>query len=337
MKAVVIKKANDISLMDVKFPELKQDCARIKVKACAICATDLELIDGNIPAKYPIIPGHEWSGIVDSVSDVKYEHWLGKRVTGSNDISCLSCDECRKGNIRYCKEFQEIGFKADGGYAEYLIVPAYNLCEIPDSLPFVNAALCEPLGVAVGILEKAQARLMDTLLIFGSGSIGLCILTAAKAMGLNKIVVCAKSEKRLDIAKKMGAFEVIATDKQNIFEQMEKLHPEGTDIVCDATGTEECITNGIKLTKKGGTFVLAGYGQGRIIKLRIDDIHVNNIKVVGAGNNWNVHKRAVDLMRSGLVDLSPLITKKISLEQYKEGFEAARNRPEGFVKAVFML
>lgn len=337
MKAIVVEKANKVILKEVPIPNPDKGYARIKVSACAICATDLELIGGNIPANYPIIPGHEWSGVVDAVSDDSYSDWLEKPVTGSNDISCLTCDECKRGNIRYCKSFEEIGFRRNGAYAEYLTVPVHNLVEIPEGISFEEAALSEPLAVAIGVLEKAQARLGETLLIFGAGSIGLCILVVAKAMGLNKITVCASSQNRLDIAKKMGAFRTLASNNTNIIEEMKKIHPDGTDIVCDATGMEECIVNGIKLTRKGGRLLLAGYSRGKSMNIRIDDIHVNNIKVIGAGNNWNVHKKAVALMESHAVDISMLITERIQLHQYKYGLELARTRPFGFVKAVFVL
>ncbi len=337
MKAVVIERPGVMTLQEVATPEPPAGFVRVKVKSAAICATDLEVLDGNIPANYPLIPGHEWSGIVDSVGSEKDAHWIGKRVIGSNDVVCLTCDACRSGNWRYCKEFEEIGFKRNGAYAEYVIVPAYGLCELPDSVSFDHAALCEPLGVALGTLEKANAKCGDTCLIYGAGSIGLCMLAAAKARGMQKIVVCASSERRLEDAKKMGAYAVIATSKQDILEEMPKLHPGGTDVIIDATGIEECLQNCLKLAKKGGTVALAGYGRGKMMSIRVDDIHVNNLHVVGAGNNWNMHKKAVSYMAEGLVDIEGFVSKKLTLEEFAEGIEMARTRPQGFIKAVFQL
>ena len=336
MKAVVIKEPGNISLQNVDIPEPGPDFVRIKVKAAAICATDLEVLDGNIPANYPLTPGHEWSGIVDAVGSEKYSHWLGKRVIGSSDVVCLSCEACRSGNWRYCKEFEEIGFRRNGAYAEYAIMPAYGLCELPENVSFEEGALCEPLGVALGTLEKAGAKLGQTCLIIGSGSIGLCMLAAAKAMGMKEIVVCAASDRRLHIAKKLGASHVIATKDVNLMEVMKEIHPSGTDVVIDCTGIEECIQMSLKLAKKGGVVALAGYGRGKIMNIRIDDIHINNLKVVGAGNNWNKHQAALTLMTDGLVDLKPCISAKISLEEYDKGLEMARKRPSGFVKAIFV-
>ena len=335
MKAVVIRKPGSVSLEQVDIPEPPAGFVRVKVKAAAICATDLEVLDGNIPANYPLIPGHEWSGIVDTAGSEEDAAWIGKRVIGSNDVVCLKCEACRSGEWRYCKEFEEIGFRRSGAYAEYVIVPAYGLCELPENVSFVHGALCEPLGVALGTLEKAGAKFGDTCLIIGAGSIGLCMLAAAKAMGMKKIVVCAATGKRLKIAEKMGASYTIATKEQDLIEMMKKIHPNGTDVVIDATGMEECIQKCLKLARKGGTVALAGYGRGKIMRIRMDDIHINNLRVIGAGNNWNQHKKAAALMAEGLVDIEHFATDLIQLEEYEKGFELARKRPEGFLKAVF--
>lgn len=336
MKAVVIEKPGSVMLTEKPVPNPPAGFVRVKVQAAAICATDLEVLDGNIAANYPLTPGHEWSGIVDEVGSDSDRHWIGKRVVGSSDVVCLTCEACRSGNWRYCKDFEEIGFRRDGAYAEYVIVPAYGLCELPDHVSFVHGAFCEPLGVALGTLEKTGAKFGDTCLIMGAGSIGLCLLAAAKAMGLSKIVVCATSQKRLGAAKKLGAAYTIATKEQDLMEEMKKIHPNGTDVVIDATGIEECITQALKLARKGGTVALAGYGRGKTMQIRIDDIHVNNLRVIGAGNNWNQHQKAVNLMADGLVDIECFATNRIRLEDYEEGLRLARTRPEGFVKAVFV-
>ena len=337
MKAVVIKEPGKVSLAQVEIPKPQPGFVLVKVKAAAICATDLEVLDGNIPANYPLTPGHEWSGIVEEVGSVEDRHWIGKRVIGSNDVVCLKCDACRSGNWRYCKDFEEIGFRRNGAYAEYVVVPAYGLCELPENVSFIHGAFCEPLGVALGTLEKAEAKFGDTCLIMGAGSIGLCMLAAAKAMGMKKIVVCASTEKRLKIAKEMGAYATIATKDCDLLEEMKRIHPGGTDVIIDATGIESCIQQCLKLARKGGTVALAGYGRGKIMNIRIDDIHINNLRVIGAGNNWNQHKKAVSLMGDGLVNIEHFATDLLSLEEYEKGLELARKRPEGFVKAVFLL
>ncbi|MBE6702234.1 MAG: hypothetical protein E7585_02335 [Ruminococcaceae bacterium] len=335
MKAVVVKKPGEVVLCEMQKPEPPAGFARIKVKAAAICATDLEVIDGNIPASYPLIPGHEWSGIVDAVGDPADAYWLGKAVIGSSDVVCLKCAACRSGNWRYCKEFEEIGFRRDGAYGEYLLAPVYGLCEKPEHIPFENAALCEPLGVALGTLKKVDASFGQSLIIYGAGSIGLCMLAAAKAMGLGKTLVIATTPARLEIARQMGADYTIASRERDVMTEVRQIFPEGADIVVDATGIEECIQNSLKMAKKGGAVALAGYGRGKQMNIRMDDIHINNLRVIGAGNNWNQHATAMRLMAEGKVDLTPFISARISREEFEKGLEMARKRPAGFVKAIF--
>ena len=336
MKAVIVKKPGDVALIEAPLPVPPAGFARIFVKAAAICATDLEVVDGNIPANYPLIPGHEWSGIVDAVGDPADENWIGKSVIGSSDVVCLKCEACRSGNWRYCKQFEEIGFRRNGAYGEYFLAPVYGLVEKPDHVPFDVAALCEPLGVALGTLKKADAAFGQSLVIYGAGSIGLCMLAAAKAMGLGTTVVIATSTARLSVAREMGADYVIASREQDPLAEVKRLFPEGVDLVVDATGIEECIQNSLKMARKGGTVALAGYGRGKEMCIRMDDIHINNLRVVGAGNNWNQHKTALDLMACGKVDLTPFISAKITREEFQKGLDLARNRPVGFVKALFV-
>jgi 2-desacetyl-2-hydroxyethyl bacteriochlorophyllide A dehydrogenase len=252
---------------------------------------------------------------------------------------CLKCEACRSGNWRYCKSFREIGFRGNGAYAEYICVPAYGLCELPDTVSFHEAAMAEPLGVALGTLEKSGAAFDDSVLIIGAGSIGLCMLAVAKAMGLKNVAVAAYSEKRLEIAESMGAFATIATSKEDIFAKMAKYHPEGSDIVIDCTGMESCIQDSLKLAKKGGAVVLAGYGRGKIMNIRMDDIHINNLRVIGAGNNWNKHKQAVSLMERGAVDMKKMITEKLPLEDYARGIAMARMvlRSDGPSEAAMIM
>ncbi|MBE6614627.1 MAG: hypothetical protein E7631_04900 [Ruminococcaceae bacterium] len=335
MRAVVIEQPGVMQLKNVPVPEPVKGFVRVKVASCAICATDLEVIDGRIAARYPLIPGHEWSGVVDAVGEGVDESWIGKRVIGSNDVVCCTCDACRSGNWRYCREFKEIGFKQDGAYAEYVQVPAYGLYELPESVSFAEAALCEPLGVAIGTMKKTGVVFGQTALIMGAGSIGLCMLEICRVMGLRKITVCDLLEDRLAIAAERGAYRTVCSGKEDVLTAAGSVCPEGYDVVIDATGIEECIVNCIRLTKKGGVLALAGYGRGKIMNIRIDDIHVNNIRMVGAGNNWNHLKLALELMEDGMVDMKPMISEQISLEDFEKGIDLVRRRPGRFVKALY--
>ena len=335
MKCVVIEAPHRVMLTERELSPLAAGFARIKVMAAAVCATDLEVVDGNIAANYPLTPGHEWAGVVTEVAEPSCTHWIGKRVTGSNDVFCGHCEACRSGNWRYCKDFEEIGFKRNGAYAEYIDVPVYGLVELPDDLPFTHAALAEPLGVALGTWEKIAPRCGGTCTVFGAGSIGLCCLAVAKAMGMSRIVVIDRNPDRLAVARRLGAWATVDTSAEDLYAAMRTYHPDGSEYIIEATGAEECIANSLKLCKKGGYVALAGYGRGKTMSIRMDDIHINNLHVIGAGNNWNQHQRAIRMMAEGAVDMEPFVSETLALEDFMKGLEDARNRPGGFIKALF--
>ena len=335
MRCVVVEEPKKVRLAERELSPLAPGFARIRVKAAAICATDLEVVDGNIAANYPLTPGHEWAGIVAEVADEAYADWVGKRVTGSNDVSCGVCEACRSGNWRYCPQFEEIGFKRHGAYAEYIDVPAYGLVELPADLPFTHAALAEPLGVALGTWEKLAPQYGKTCTVFGAGSIGLCCLAVAKAMGMRRIVVVDLNPERLEVARELGAHFTVDPAREDLFAVMKKYHPEGTDYIIEATGVESCISAALKLCRKGGYVALAGYGRGKTMSIRMDDIHINNLHVVGAGNNWNQHQKAIRMMAEGAVDMTPFVSETLDLSEFQKGLDDARARPGRFIKALF--
>lgn len=337
MKAVVIERPNVSSYREVEIPELKPGFARVHVRTCAICATDLEAFHGGIATNYPLIPGHEWAGRVVAVADKEYENWVGKKVTGSNDVTCNHCEACKKGEWRYCKEFKEVGFKLNGAYADYVDVPERGLVEIPDYIPYEVACLAEPLGVAFGTLFKSHLKEGERLTIYGPGPIGLCVLVTAKSLGAKDIIVIGRGESRLAMAKKLGADHVFSSKDGDPVEYVRSIHEDGSDLVIECSGAAPCYEQAIHSARKGGTITLAGYGKGAIIPIRIDDIHINNLKLVGAGNNWNMHGKAVEFLKDYYKTMELFVSKKLDLSQYQEGLKMVAERKDGFLKAVFEI
>ncbi len=335
MKALVLSAPNKLELQEVPTPRPQPGWALVKVMAAAVCATDLELIQGSIGGGiYPLIPGHEWSGVVETVADQAHSHWVGKRVVGSNDVVCHHCPECMAGNLRYCPDFKEIGFLLNGAYAQYLCVPVQNLVELPDSISFIHGALLEPLGVGVGCAEKGGIRPGDTLTVIGAGSIGLNIVAAAKAMGATKIIMAAQTRHRAQFAYAAGAHTFVATGEENLQEVVAKLHPGGSQVVVDATGIESCIVDCLSIGRPGARIVLAGYGRLKSMSIVIDHIHMNNYQLIGAGRNWNVLSRSLALLQDGLVSVEPYATHILPMQDYQQAFALAHTRPQGFVKAI---
>lgn len=334
MKAVVVQAPHQYEVKDIAIPQPPEGWARIRLLTAAFCATDLEVLSGEIKARYPVTPGHEWCGVVESVNGGDAS-WIGKRVVGSNDVCCLTCAACRSGLWRNCKQFGEIGFAYDGGFAEYMVVPQYVLRELPENVSDVQGALLEPLGVALGTMEKAQAGLGDSLLILGAGSIGLNMLAVGRAMGMLNITVVERSGGRLPIAQKMGADHVIASKDCDLRAELKKIYPDGPDVIVDCTGSEECVQLALEIAPKLGRVALAGYGRGRDMRLHFDDMHIKDLRVVGTGNNWNVVDKAIRLVAAGRIDTELLATNFAPIDDFAAVAEMAKKRASGFVKAVF--
>lgn len=337
MKAVVIKGPGQVELTEKPLPVPPPGWARIKVKAACVCATDLEVVDGKIPCNYPLTPGHEWSGVVDAVGLEQDGNWVSKRVVGSNDICCLVCEECRSGNWRNCASFREIGFRADGAYAEYMLVPVYALYELPEEISYIQGAMIEPLGVGLGTIDKAGLKLGETVTVIGTGSIGLNIIAVARAAGAGRIIAAASSSRRLEFAKLAGAARTVATSEEDLETVVKQLHQGGSDVICEATGAMECLEVSMKIAKKSGRILLAGYSGQKTINFMPNLIHVPNLKLIGAGNNWNMVSRCIRLLQYGLVDNSKFATHFFCLQDYKEALDMTRTRPEGFLKSVFLF
>jgi len=284
MKALQIKQPDVKALCALPDPEPEEGWARIKVKAAGICRTDFELLSGTIAEHYPLTPGHEWSGVVDKVGSSADKGWLGRRVTANNEVTCLKCHYCRRGQWRSCSQFRQIGFQLPGAYAEYLLAPVYNLCELSESVSFEQGALLEPLGVGLAIAEMAGARLGTTAVILGVGPIGLSCLAAFKAAGARRILCLDRQPHRLALAKSWGALAAVE-DLQELQRLSEQFYAHGADVVVDATGSPEMLQVAISLVRFGGACVLAGFDGNRTTPFRPDSIHVRNIRLFGAGNN----------------------------------------------------
>jgi len=334
MRALVASGPDKYALCEVPKPSPAPGWALIRVLTAAFCATDLEVLCGGIPARYPIIPGHEWCGVVESVNDAGAE-WVGKTVVASNDVCCLTCPACRSGLWRNCPSFGEIGFAYDGAYAQYLCVPVYALRELPATVSPIQGAMLEPLGVALGTLDKVGAKLGETLLILGAGPIGLNMLAAGKAAGMRRIAVVDRISGRLERAVAMGAPYTLNGSAGNMASELQKIYPNGPDIVIECTGSEECLGLALSIAPKSGRVALAGYAGGRSMTVRIDDVHVKNLHVVGSGNNWNVLDRCIDLVADGVVSTECLCTELTTLARFDDVVKIAMERLEGYIKTVF--
>jgi threonine dehydrogenase-like Zn-dependent dehydrogenase len=336
MRAIRFEQPGKVSLVEFPDPEPVAGWARIRIQAAAICMTDFELLRGRHTVEYPLTPGHEYCGVVDRVGLPSDEVWLGRKVVADNEITCLKCGFCRRGEWRRCPQYRQIGFGPSGGYAEYVVAPVHNLHLLADTISFEQGAILEPLGVGIAVASIAGARLGSTASILGMGPIGLNCLAVLKASGARRILCLDMQPRRLALAKSWGAWEV-AEDPEHLEALTKTLHPEGTDIVIEASGYAPLVALGISLTRFGGSLVLAGYCKQEALPIMPDAVQGPNRRVLGAGNNAGFIEPAALAAGDGVLSTKEMITHRFRLEDFRQAFSEEQVTAGDYIKGVFVF
>ena len=209
MKAAVFYGKGDIRVDEhYPMPAVGPESVLIQVKACGVCGTDVHIYGGAQGATEcnpPVILGHEFSGVVTQVGSAVTRVKVGDHVTVNPNISCDACDQCRRGNPHFCDSMAATGVNYDGGFAEYCAVLERQVFKVPDSVPFEEAALCEPVACALHGIDLCGIKPGDTVMVIGGGTIGMMMLQLAQLCGAVRVVMLEPNEKRFDLARKLGA------------------------------------------------------------------------------------------------------------------------------------
>jgi L-iditol 2-dehydrogenase len=327
MKAAMLYGVKDLRIEDVPRPEVETDEVLVKVKAATTCGTDLKIFQRGYVEKViklPTIFGHEWAGEVAEVGEGLDWPAKGMRVRAGNSAPCLHCSMCQKGKYNLCENMIWLW----GAYAEYIKVPSrmvfVNMQEIQKHVSYEEAALTEPLACVLHGVEEAGVKLGDTVAIIGAGPIGLLHLLTVKKMGVEKAIMVDLVEERLNFAEKMGADETVNAGKTEAVEAIKQYTGGyGADVVIEAIGLPATWEQALRLVRKGGTVLeFGGCPPGTEIRLNAELIHYGEVKVLGTFHTTPLHfRKALSLIASRTIDVKPLITRKMKLENIKEAFE----------------
>lgn len=327
MKAAMLHGVKDLRVEDVDVPGVGIGEVLVKIKAATTCGTDVKIYQRGYVEKIiklPTIFGHEWAGEVVEVGEDLDWPKKGMRVRAGNSAPCLHCNMCQKGKYNLCENMIWLW----GAYAEYIKIPArtvlVNMQEIPSHISFEEAAITEPLACVLHGVEEANVKLGDTVAVIGAGPIGLLHLLTVKKMGAEKIVMIDLVDERLNVAKELGADETINAGKENSVEKVQQLTGGyGADIVIEAIGSPVTWEQALRLARKGGTVLeFGGCPPGTEIKLNTEMLHYGELTVLGAFHTTPLHfRKALNLISSRTVDVRPLVTKRMRLEDIKQAFE----------------
>jgi 2-desacetyl-2-hydroxyethyl bacteriochlorophyllide A dehydrogenase len=322
MKAAVLYKPGDIKVVDIKDPKPGEGEVLIRIYACGVCGTDHSLFVGGFPATYPVIIGHEFSGVVAATGKGVKNFVLGDRVTVDPNRVCHRCEYCRMGSEHLCENLSSMGVHSHGADAEYCVMPETNVYKIPDNVTFEEAAFCEPLACAIHGLELAHVRQGDTVLILGAGGMGNLITQLASQAGAAQVIVSEPIKFRREKALENGATSVIDPLNQDVDSELRKIRRIGADVVLEVAGNLKLQSAAIYYARKGGQVVWFGCSPSDG-KIEVNPYYVNDaeLKISGSFNNPFATARAVRLLGSKKVRVDNLISHHIALKDYLDVFK----------------
>jgi len=336
MKSLVKAKSEPgLWLEDSRMPVAGHNDVLIRVKKTAICGTDMHIYNWDDWAQrtipVPMIVGHEFMGEIVELGSEVQGFALGDRVSAEGHITCGSCRNCRAGNRHLCRKAEGIGVNRTGAFAEYISVPAFNVYKLPDEIPDDIAALYDPFGNAVHT-ALAQDMVGEDVLITGAGPIGAMAAAVAKHVGAQNVVVTDVNDFRLDLAKKLGATRTVNVAKEELRDVMAELNmTEGFDVGLEMSGAPSGISQMLDVMNHGGRVALLGLlpdGTG----INWDHVIFKGLEIRGIYGRrmFETWYKMSAMIKSGL-DIDPIITHRMSADDFATGFETINSGQSGKV------
>ncbi|MCM1045671.1 MAG: galactitol-1-phosphate 5-dehydrogenase [Candidatus Gastranaerophilales bacterium] len=351
MKAWVLHDIDDLRMESVGEPVLKEGEVLVRVKAAGICGSDIPRIYRTGTYSYPLIPGHEFSGIVDSVGEKADKSWAGARVGIFPLIPCGECAPCRKKQYEMCRHYSYLGSRQDGGFAEYAAVPERNLLRLPDNVSYEEAAMLEPMAVAVHAMRRAMPKGKDTVAVSGLGTIGLLLLmflleTREKGVQTpGKILAIGNKEFQRQTVLKLGLpgdcyLDCRQQDPDKWIQ--EQTGGAGADVFFECVGKNETFAQAVDNAAPGGTVMLVGNPASDMSLERSIywKILRNQLTLLGTWNSSFTGDLEDDwhyvLQKLAQRKIAPksLITHRFPLEGLEQGFRIMRDKTEDYVKIM---
>ncbi|TWU56789.1 Sorbitol dehydrogenase [Rubripirellula tenax] len=327
MKALLLTEYEKMEVTDVDEPEMGADDVLVQVEACGICGSDIHGFDGSTGRRIPpLVMGHEAAGIVvDSGVNVT-DMPKGTRVTFDSMVSCGKCHFCRQGSGNLCDNRMVLGvscedYRRHGAFAERISVPRRIVYTLPDSLPFEHAALVEAVSVAVHAAAVTPVKLGDTAVVVGAGMIGLLAIQAIRAAGATRVIAVDLNDKRLAVAKELGADDVLRADHCDVPAKIREMtNGRGADVALEVVGATPTIKTAIESVRKGGCVTLVG-NVAPTIELPLQSVVTREIRLQGTCGCNGEYPQCIDLMNRGIINVAPLITSMIGLSDGPKWFE----------------
>lgn len=343
MKALVVHGKEDVRLEEVNIPTYAENQVLVKVKACGICGSDLpRALDGKVH-EYPIILGHEFSGLIEEVGSEVQNFRKGDRVAIAPLLPCGHCEYCKMGKPMMCEEYSFLGSREHGAMAEYIAVKEENVITIPDEVDFLSAAMIEPITVALHGIDRVSLRSGATAVVFGAGTIGLLTLQCLKARGLGKVYVVDIVDEKLQMAKKMGADDIINAKDIDVLSYLEAQgKPE---YAFETAGTPITQMQSIESVKKLGKVVFIGTAtkEFKLPPKSFEKILRGELEVTGSwmsysapfpGYEWET---ALQYIKEKKITTDLFLTHIYDLSEGLNAFYTLRDSQANSIKVMFKI
>jgi L-iditol 2-dehydrogenase len=342
MKQVVLTGIREMAVTQIAVPEIVHpNEVKIKMSSIGVCGSDIHYYaEGKIGTQvvqYPFPVGHECSGIIEETGSNVVNVKVGDLVVVDPSVHCGHCDQCLAGRPHTCRNNKFLGCpgQLDGCLTEYIVMPDFTCFPVTGKMNPVQAALIEPLTIGVYTVKLAQIQnAVTTVGIFGVGPIGLSVLFKLLADGIENITVIEPLDYRLQKAKEIGAKYLINPEKENV-EAVVKGNVEYLlDVVFEASGTQEAVTNAVKILKPGGKLVLVGIPPSAQYTFDMDLMRRKELTVINVRRQNHCVEEAIELVVSGKIDIEKMVTHHFTLDETAKAFEIVEGYKDGAIKAM---
>ncbi|MCX7709213.1 MAG: galactitol-1-phosphate 5-dehydrogenase [Clostridia bacterium] len=347
MEAAVLYAPADLRVEKIPVPtNIGAGEVLVKVRAVGICGSDLDRVMKSGTYKFPTIPGHEFCGEIAEVgADIK-EFKKGDRVAVAPMLPCMTCEFCQQGNYGQCDDYNFLGSRTDGGFAEYVKAPVKNLIRMPDSVSFLEGATIEPAAVTLHGIKKVGINVGDSVAVLGCGAIGLFAIQFAKIMGATKVIAVDIAPDKLDLAKEIGADICVNALNNDVVQVIKELTGgKGVNVAVETAGVSLTQEQCLRVAKKQGRVLYLGTAHKDVIipPKSFECIVRNELTIVGAWNSYSAPFPGVewfatlDFIQSGSLKIKPLITHTLALKDAPQVFKDLVERKYPFNKVIFVV
>ena len=313
MKAVLLNAVNELVVTEIPTPTPGPGELVIKMLSCGICGTDRHILVGEHPAKMPLVLGHEFGGTVTAVGE-GVDFKIGDLVSVDPNIICGTCDHCKAERSAHCRNLIALGVTINGGFAEYVVLPKSQAYLVPKTTNPLHLGLVEPLACCIRGMDLAELKGGERVAVLGGGSMGMLIVQLCKLAGASEIVLVTRQKERREVAEKIGATRTIDPVAQDVRKELVDM-----DVTFEAAGVLETFNQAVAITRSGGTVLVLGVAPSHErAALSVYDVVIRGLRIIGSYINPYTQGRAVELIASGKLQLDPLISKTISLDQLPE-------------------